>query len=90
MAELEPELSEIFADYRYLDPVIPLMNHIDQEFLTGIDIVEFMLRELELPVHWEQTYRALRAAGAGHFLEVGGGDSLKKYNRWIDSQTSRS
>jgi len=89
MAELEPELSEIFADYRYLDPIIPLMNHIDQEFLTGIDIVEFMLRELELPVHWEQTYRALRAAGAGHFLEVGGGDSLKKYNRWIDSQTSR-
>ena len=90
MAEREPELREIFSDYRYCDTVTPLMSHIDQEFLTGGEIEEFMLRELLLPVHWERTYRALRAAGAGHFLEVGGGDSLKKYNRWIDSQMSRS
>ncbi len=90
MAELEPELREVFADYRYQEPVIPLMNHIDQELLTGAEIAEFMLRELRLPVQWEQSYRALRRAGVNHFLEVGGGDSLKKYNRWIDSQSSRS
>jgi malonyl CoA-acyl carrier protein transacylase len=64
------------------------MNHIDQEFLTGSEMGEFMMRELLLPVHWDLTYRALRAAGVSHVLEVGGGDSLKKYNRWIDSQAS--
>jgi malonyl CoA-acyl carrier protein transacylase len=92
MAEREPELREIFADFRYRDPGTPLMNHIDQEYLTGDNIAEFMLKELQLPVHWDRTYRALRSAGAGHFLEVGGGGSLKKYNRWIDSriQISRS
>ena len=90
MAELGPELREVFADYRYLEPVTPLMNHIDQGFLTDVELAEFMLRELQLPVNWEQTYRALRAAGSSHFLEVGGGDSLKKYNRWIDSHTARS
>jgi malonyl CoA-acyl carrier protein transacylase len=88
MAERESKLREIFADYHYREPTAPLMNHIDQEFLTGSELGEFMMRELFLPVHWDLTYRALRAAGVSHVLEVGGGDSLKKYNRWIDSQAS--
>ncbi len=86
LGEMERELREIFSDYRYRDPVVPLMNHIDQSCLSGGDLAEFMYRELLLPVQWEGTYRALRGAGATLFLEVGGGDSLKKYNRWIDSQ----
>lgn len=90
MAEREDALREIFADYRYREPAVPLMNHIDQDFLTSADLAEFMMRELLLPVHWERTYRALRAAGATHFHEVGSGDSLKKYNRWIDGQSARS
>jgi malonyl CoA-acyl carrier protein transacylase len=46
----------------------------------------FMVRELALPVYWERTYLALKRSGVEKFVEVGSGDSLKKYNRWIDNE----
>ena len=89
LAAREDALREVFGDYHYREPSVPLMNHLDQDFLAAGDLADFMMRELLLPVHWEQTYRALRAGGATGFFEVGSGDSLKKYNRWIDSQPAR-
>ncbi|MDR3578791.1 MAG: acyltransferase domain-containing protein [Oryzomonas sp.] len=86
LAEAEGELAAIFRDYRYHEPAIPLMNHIDQEFLTAAEIPAFLMRELTETVHWERTYRALQRFGATRFVEVGAGDSLKKYNRWIESR----
>lgn len=86
LAEAEDELTAIFRDYRYEEPAIPLMNHIDQEFLTAAEIPVFLMRELTETVHWEQTYRALKGFGVTRFAEVGAGDSLKKYNRWIESR----
>jgi [acyl-carrier-protein] S-malonyltransferase len=86
VAQLEQELGEIFADYRYAEPAFPLMDHLDQSYLSAARLPGFMLRELQLPVYWERTYRALRAAGAAKFFEVGRGESLKKYNRWIEAE----
>lgn len=82
-------LREIVADYRYAQPVVPLLNHIDQGFLAGPEVADFLLRELLLPVYWEKSYQALRAAGVTKFIEAGVGDSLKKYNRWIESEAAR-
>lgn len=89
MAEIEKDMTEIFSDYRYLEPKVPLMNHIDQEYLVAEEIPGFLMRELTLPVYWEKCYKALKKAGAAKFFEVGSGDSLKKYNRWIESEASR-
>lgn len=89
MTEVEGEMRSIFSDYRCLDPSVPLLNHIDQDFLAAVDIPEFMMRELTLPVYWERSYKALKKNGAVKFFEVGVGDSLKKYNRWIDSEAAR-
>lgn len=86
LAEAEGELTAIFRDYRYREPAIPLMNHIDQEFLTAAEIPGFLMRELTETVHWEETYRSLKRFGVSRFVEVGSGDSLKKYNRWIESR----
>jgi [acyl-carrier-protein] S-malonyltransferase len=86
LAEAEGELAAIFRDYRYREPAIPLMNHIDQEFLTAAEIPGFLTRELTETVQWEATYRALKRFGATRFVEVGAGDSLRKYNRWIESR----
>jgi len=82
-------LREIIADYTYAQPAVRLMNHIDQDFLTASETEAFLLRELLLPVYWDKTYLALRAAGVTKFIEVGVGDSLKKYNRWIESEAAR-
>ena len=89
MRAVERELAAIFADYRYREPKIPLINHIDHDFLAAAEMPGFMLRELVEPVYWDKTYRALRAAGVHSFIEVGVGDSLKKYNRWIESEIGR-
>ena len=89
MAGIEAEMMEIFSDYRYLEPAVPLMNHIDQGYLAAGDLAWFMTHELALPVYWERCYKALRNAGVDMFFEVGAGDSLKKYNRWIESEALR-
>lgn len=89
MSAMESEMEEIFSGYRYREPVVPLMNHIDQDYLAASDIAEFMMRELTLPVYWEKCYNSLRKAGVSKFFEVGAGDSLKKYNRWIESENAR-
>lgn len=90
MAPLERELRGIFAGYRYGEPACPLMDHLEQRLLSGSDIGDFLLRELCLPVYWERTYRAARSAGVTSFIEVGSGDSLKKYNRWIEGEIETS
>ncbi len=89
MAEVEDEMRAIFSACRYHEPTVPLLDHIDQDYLAARDVAEFMLRELVQPVYWERCFKAVKKAGALKFFEVGAGDSLKKYNRWIESETAR-
>jgi len=86
LEEAALELAAVFRDYRYREPVLPLVNHIDQDCLTAADMADFMLREILQPVNWEKTYRALKRIGASRFYEAGVGESLRKYNRWIESE----
>jgi malonyl CoA-acyl carrier protein transacylase len=86
MEEIAAPLAEICGDYRYQEPAVPLVNHIDQKLLTPSEIPDFLVRELSVPVNWEQTYLALITRGVRKFFETGAGDSLKKYNRWIDNE----
>jgi [acyl-carrier-protein] S-malonyltransferase len=89
VAQRERELEDIFSGYSFQEPVVPLMNHIDQRYLRAADIPGFLLQQLQLPVFWERTYRALRRAGAAGFFELGEGESLGKFNRWIDGDSGK-
>jgi malonyl CoA-acyl carrier protein transacylase len=86
MEEIAAPLAEICAEYHYREPAMPLINHIDQKPLAAAEIANFLVRELSAPVYWEKTYLALIAAGVEKCFEAGAGDSLKKYNRWIDNE----
>jgi malonyl CoA-acyl carrier protein transacylase len=88
MEEIAAPLAEICGEYRYQEPAIPLVNHIDQKPLAAAEITGFLVRELCVPVFWEKTYLALESAGVARCYEAGVGDSLKKYNRWIDNDKS--
>jgi malonyl CoA-acyl carrier protein transacylase len=83
METVAGELRGIVTGYRYAEPSQPLVNHIDQDALGAAELPDFLVHELCMPVYWERTWQALRRAGATTFVEVGIGDSLKKYNRWI-------
>jgi malonyl CoA-acyl carrier protein transacylase len=87
MEEVAAPLTEICGEIRYREPALPLLDHIEQKLLCAAEIPTFMVRELMLPVYWERSYLALKASGVVKFIEVGSGDSLRKYNRWIDSET---
>lgn len=89
MEEISAPLTEICGEYRYQEPAMPLINHIDQKPLVAAEIPGFLVRELCVPVFWEKTYLALKTAGIAKCYEAGVGDSLKKYNRWIDNEKSR-
>ena len=86
MEELAAPLAAICGEHRYREPAVPLISHIDQKPLSASQIGGFMVRELCVPVFWEATYLALHERGVRNFLEVGAGDSLKKYNRWINNE----
>ena len=88
MEEVAVPLTEICGEYPFQEPAIPLINHIDQKPIVGAEIAGFLVKELCLPVYWERTYLALMAAGVKKYFEAGAGDSLKKYNRWIDNENS--
>ncbi len=80
------ELRAIVADYRFAEPSVPLIEHMEQDFLSAADIPGFLVDELCLPVKWEATFLALRKAGVTVFTEAGVGESLKKFNRWISTE----
>lgn len=89
MAEMEDHFYSLFSCYDYREPSVPVMNHLDNNFLTAAGTSAFLVRQLMEPVYWERTYLALRHAGASSFFETGQGESLKKYNRWIDSEREK-
>jgi len=86
MEELAAPLTAICGDYCYREPETPVLDHINQKRMASSDMASFMVRELALPVYWERTYLTLKRSGVERFMEVGSGDSLKKYNRWIDNE----
>jgi malonyl CoA-acyl carrier protein transacylase len=86
MAEVADDLASIVSDYCYKEPMLPLINHHTQRPLQRAEMASFLVQEVAEPVYWEQTYHAMRALGVDRFVELGAGDSLRKYNRWIESE----
>lgn len=88
LAEISDQLASLIAGYRFREPRVPLVEHIAQTRLTAVTIPSFLADELQQPVYWEQTWKQLRAAGFSRCLEVGSGQALTKFNRWIDSEST--
>lgn len=89
MGEVSEPLRAILADYRLRAPMIPLMSH-RAEMLSDVESIrDFLHDELLTPVFWEKSWLALRGLGVARFVEIGIGDTLKKLNRWIESEHGR-
>jgi [acyl-carrier-protein] S-malonyltransferase len=78
---LEADLREIeFHDLR-----VPLVNNADAELTTGANEArEALVRQVTLPVRWEESIRELIEQGVNTFVEVGPGRVLTGLLRQID------
>lgn len=88
LADIAADLTAIVAEYRFSEPVVPLVEHISQTLLTAAAIPAFLVDELQQPVYWEQTWKHLQAGGFSRCIEVGSGRALTKFNRWIDLEAT--
>ena len=78
---LEPELRATpFAELS-----IPLVTNVDAEIITsGEEARESLIRQVSLPVRWEESVRVLVDAGVSSFVEVGPGRVLTGLLRQIE------
>ncbi len=64
---------------------MPLVNNADAEFISsGEEAREALIRQVCLPVRWEESMRELIEQGVGTFVEVGPGRVLSGLLRQID------
>lgn len=88
MTEVEPDLTSIVQEYRFTEPVTPLVESLNQTRLTAAAMPAFLVQALLQPVYWERTWKRLSASGVSRSVEVGSGQPLTKFNRWIDAESS--
>src|ERR1039458_6953122 len=65
---------------------VPMVTNVDADIITeGKDARDALVRQLTLPVRWEESIRALIEQGATSFVEVGPGRALCGLLRQTDS-----
>jgi len=85
---MQPAAVRLEADLRateFHDLHVPLVNNVDAEQTTsGDEAREALIRQVTLPVRWEESIRELIEQGVNTFVEVGPGRVLTGLLRQID------
>jgi len=77
MADASRRLSDLLDTIEFKNPVIPIVNNADALFLGSIeDIKQSLVRQLNNPLLWEDSIKAIVDSGINIFIEVGPGKIL--------------
>jgi [acyl-carrier-protein] S-malonyltransferase len=77
MAEASGKLGEVLDTIDLRTPTVPLVNNADAIFLNAVESIKASLvRQLNSPLLWEDSIRAIRDSGVEIFVEVGPGKVL--------------
>jgi len=77
MTGASERLGELLGTIELKDPFIPLVNNADAKFLeTAEEIKPSLIRQLNSPLLWEDSIKAIYASGIDTFVEVGPGKVL--------------
>ncbi len=92
MKPADARLAEALADVAIKEPEIPLVSNVDASVHRSPDeIRELLVRQVVSPVLWEDSMRAMLAAGIDQFYEIGPGrvlaGLLKRIDRKIPCET---
>ncbi len=84
-ARLAPELRALAVS----DPLVPVVANVDAEpKRDGAAAIEALVRQVSLPVRWEQSVRHLAAEGVRAYVEVGPGTVLSGLVRKIHREAT--
>ena len=89
MEDASKKLSEFLflGDIRMDDPKIPVVGNADAIFLTTVDgIKAALVKQIWIPVLWEDSIRAMKASGIDTFVEVGPGKALSGLIKRIEPE----
>lgn len=77
MAEASTRLGELLKTIAFSNPAVPLVNNAEAMFLTDVESIKTSLvRQLNSPLLWEDSIKAIADSGTGTFVEVGPGKVL--------------
>ena len=77
MADASKKLSELLDKVDFKNPVIPIVNNADAIFLNdGDSVKKSLVRQLNNPLLWEGSIKAIFDSGIDIFIEVGPGKVL--------------
>lgn len=77
MAHASKRLGELMEGVEFKSPAIPVVNNADAKFLDNVqDIKAALVRQLNSPLLWEDSIKAIAESGTDTFMEVGPGKVL--------------
>jgi [acyl-carrier-protein] S-malonyltransferase len=85
MDNASKKLSDLLDTVLFNNAIVPVVNNADAVFLNDVTrIKESLVRQLNCPILWEDSVRAIIDSGVTTFLEVGPGKVLSGLIRRID------
>jgi [acyl-carrier-protein] S-malonyltransferase len=85
MQPMQARMEPLLKAATFNDLKTPMVTNVDADIITeGKDARDALVRQLTLPVRWEESVRALIEQGATSFVEVGPGRVLCGLLRQID------
>lgn len=85
MADASNRLAELLEGIAFKDPLIPVVNNADAMFLNDAESIKrSLVRQLNSPLLWEDSIRAIADSGVDTFIEVGPGKVLSRLIKRIE------
>ncbi|TAN43218.1 MAG: [acyl-carrier-protein] S-malonyltransferase [Nitrospirae bacterium] len=86
MVGASKRLGELLESLRFATPAVPVVNNADAMFLTNGDRIKVsLIKQLNSPLLWEDSVRAMTESGIDTYVEVGPGRVLSGLVKRISS-----
>src|SRR4030042_1573183 len=77
MSDASKRLGGLLDTIQFKNPAIPIVNNADAFFINSVeDVKSSLVRQLNSPLLWEDSIKAIASSGADAFVEVGPGKVL--------------
>jgi [acyl-carrier-protein] S-malonyltransferase len=85
MLPMQQRLEKDLRDTEFSNPQVPLVTNVDADTTTsGSEARAALIRQVSMPVRWEESVRLLIDEGVNTFVEVGPGRVLTGLLRQIE------